>query len=76
MSDQFSRREFVKVAAGAALGASAAGSVALAQPPKERPVAPPTTPAREFPKGFFWGVATAASQIKGSPDADGKGLSY
>lgn len=28
-----------------------------------------------FPKSFLWGTATAAFQIEGAPEADGKGLS-
>src|SRR5690625_7814848 len=29
----------------------------------------------QFPKGFYWGGATAANQIEGAFDKDGKGLS-
>src|SRR5690349_2411808 len=53
--------------------------VPQAQPPKKvvrmsAPSSRPTTPPR-LPASFAWGASTAAYQIEGAADADGKGPS-
>lgn len=72
MNSRITRREFgtAGIAAFGTMGAAVPAAAQNAASGSADRASPP-----QFPPGFIWGVATAAYQIEGSPDADGKGKS-
>jgi beta-glucosidase len=68
MPPRITRRDVAKIVGAGALGASAA-------PAEPNAAAAPPEPARDFPRGFLWGTATAAYQIEGAVHDDGRGPS-
>jgi beta-glucosidase len=72
MTKRISRRTFAKIAGTAALASTT--STALT-PLGRTEAAMQNTQAREFPKGFLWGSATASYQVEGATSEDGRGPS-
>lgn len=77
MSKRISRRTFAKLTSTAAFASTLAPTalssvIAQPRPAKQKQPGPP---AREFPKGFLWGSATASYQVEGAFDEDGRGPS-
>ena len=74
MSKKISRRTFAKLT-GTAVFASTIGTTALKSgfaQPRPAKQKKPATPARQFPKGFLWGSATASYQVEGAFNEDGR----
>jgi beta-glucosidase len=69
--NRLSRRTFAKLFGSAALAPTALTTFGAT--PAE--TSPTTTDTRHFPQGFLWGSATAAYQVEGAVNEDGRGPS-
>jgi beta-glucosidase len=77
MPHRVTRRDFAKVAGGAAAAVVAGPAMPRGLEPSQTPMPGATTPGapRAFPGDFLWGTATASYQIEGAVKEDGRGPS-
>jgi beta-glucosidase len=75
MTKKISRRTFAKIAGTATLASTSSTALGSFSEQPARTKANVQAPAREFPKGFLWGSATAAYQVEGAVTEDGRGPS-
>ena len=71
---RISRRKFLQTAGVATAGLAVSPLVAATQA-KENEREPNQIPPGKFPDKFWWGTATAAYQLEGAAQEDGRGLS-
>jgi beta-glucosidase len=77
MSRKVSRRDFAKIAGAAAIASTTTNTTTNAlgstpSPQEGAGSAGTPTAAREFPRGFLWGTATASYQVEGAVKEDGR----
>jgi beta-glucosidase len=84
MTKKISRRTFARIAASATMASTASTALTPFWEVEARtegggagvePTLAQATSAREFPKGFLWGSATASYQVEGAVKEDGRGPS-
>jgi beta-glucosidase len=71
--NRFTRRAFARLLGSAAIAPTAISTLATSSAEAQGTPTQPT--AHKFPQGFLWGSATAAYQVEGAYNEDGRGPS-
>jgi beta-glucosidase len=73
--NRFTRRTFGRLFGSAVLAPTALSTLATTASAEAAATAPTPPTLRTFPQGFLWGSATAAYQVEGAVNEDGRGPS-